>query len=265
MGTYLTHRPARGNITHPFGAGAATATSPSKHLGLDFGWGGGDEVFAARSGKVTSYSRAGAYGNRIIVDHGDGHETWYCHLDSALVRVGDTVTGGQQIGWMGATGNVTAKHLHFEVRINGNPVNPEAHLPTGNSTAGLEVTDMPLDNADIIKLFEGGIDTTNLGSGNARTMGQALSAIYFYGNLANKRQDELLAAVNETIRISNANWKILSDQPSTAFDVDKMAAVLAKAGLAVTADALAKALDVSLRDNFAAIPAAVVAGIKTAL
>lgn len=136
---YFQSRPARGRITHPFGAGAATPTSPASHLGQDYGWGGGDEIFAARGGIVRSYGRAGAYGNRLVVEHGQGRQTWYCHIREGgnVVSVGDEVGPGEHIAWMGDTGNVTAKHLHFEFRIDGVAVNPEPYFG-GITTAGVD-------------------------------------------------------------------------------------------------------------------------------
>jgi hypothetical protein len=145
---YLEVRPARGRITNPFGAPPATPTSPPSHLGQDYGWGGGDEIFAARGGLVTATSRVGSYGNRVVINHGGGRETWYCHIRDGgfLVSVGDVVNAGQQIAWMGATGNVTAKHLHFELRINGAAVNPEPYF-AGSGTAGGGTT--PIEEDDM--------------------------------------------------------------------------------------------------------------------
>lgn len=124
---YLTHRPAAGRVTEAFGPRPKpTPTSPPIHYGIDYGWGGGDGVYAARSGYVKSYGRDGSYGNKLVIDHGNGRETWYCHLASLApgLEVGDYVEGGQWVAVMGATGNVTAKHLHFEFRINRAAVDP---------------------------------------------------------------------------------------------------------------------------------------------
>lgn len=133
---YLGARPARGNITQGFGPRPLpTPTSPAIHYGQDYGWGGGDAIYAARGGTISSYGYVGSYGNRLVIDHGDGRQTWYCHLASAVATSG-TVTAGQQVAWMGATGNVTGKHLHFELRINGVANDPEPYF-AGASSAGL--------------------------------------------------------------------------------------------------------------------------------
>lgn len=154
MVAFLTHRPAAGTMLRGFGAPPATPTSPPAHLGQDYGWGGGDAIFAARAGRVASYGPAGAYGNRLILDHGDGFQTWYCHLSSRVAAVGAQVAGGVQVAVMGDTGNVTGKHLHFELRKAGVAVDP---APYFTSTAGGETN--PIDQEDtmpkLIKRIEG--------------------------------------------------------------------------------------------------------------
>ena len=77
---------------------------------------------------VTNASYQGAYGNLIKVDHGNGIETWYAHTSKMYVKVGEKVTAGQIIGAVGSTGNSTGAHLHFEIRINGQHVNPQNYL-----------------------------------------------------------------------------------------------------------------------------------------
>jgi murein DD-endopeptidase MepM/ murein hydrolase activator NlpD len=152
MSGYLSHRPSPGRITHQFGAPPATPTSPPAHLGQDYGWGNGYEVRAARAGRVTAAASAGAYGNRVIIDHGGGIQTWYCHLSRFLVRVGDQPAGGQDIGVKGATGNVTATHLHFELRIDGRAVDPEPYF-TATAPAGGGITPIG-DEIDMATLPE---------------------------------------------------------------------------------------------------------------
>ena len=84
----------------------------------------GAQVIAAAAGKVTTVAYSGARGYYIVVDHGNGYATLYQHLSRQDVRTGDMVTAGQQIGAVGETGISTAPHLHFEVHVNGTPVNP---------------------------------------------------------------------------------------------------------------------------------------------
>jgi hypothetical protein len=115
----LTARPSPGSINTGFGPRTGprpTSSSPAIHYGQDYGWGNGDTILAAADGVVVEVAMAGAYGRRTRIRHEDGYETWYCHQAQALVKVGDHVKAGQPIGVQGATGNVTAKHLHFEVR-----------------------------------------------------------------------------------------------------------------------------------------------------
>ncbi len=94
------------------------------HSGIDIGAPYGAPIYAAESGKVILASYYDGYGNCIIIDHGDGVSTLYAHCSSIIVKVGQYVSKGQIIGYVGSTGNSTGPHLHFEVRINGNPVNP---------------------------------------------------------------------------------------------------------------------------------------------
>jgi murein DD-endopeptidase MepM/ murein hydrolase activator NlpD len=97
-----------------------------RHLGVDLRMPKGSPVMAADSGTVTKAAYSGSYGNLIIINHGNGMQTYYSHCNTINVSVGQTVTKGDVIGTIGATGNATGYHLHFEVRINGvaqNPVN----------------------------------------------------------------------------------------------------------------------------------------------
>jgi murein DD-endopeptidase MepM/ murein hydrolase activator NlpD len=97
----------------------------SYHTGLDFNANSGDPILSVANGTVTSTGYDGAYGNKTVVTLDDGTEIWYCHQTSIYVSVGDRVNGGETIGTVGATGNVTGSHLHLEVRPGGGgPVDP---------------------------------------------------------------------------------------------------------------------------------------------
>jgi murein DD-endopeptidase MepM/ murein hydrolase activator NlpD len=97
----------------------------SYHTGLDFNANSGDPIFSVANGTVTSTGYDGAYGNKTVVTLDDGTEIWYCHQTQIYVSVGDRVNGGETIGTVGATGNVTGSHLHLEVRPGGGgPVDP---------------------------------------------------------------------------------------------------------------------------------------------
>jgi murein DD-endopeptidase MepM/ murein hydrolase activator NlpD len=120
---------ARGHyrLTAHFGQ-AGGYWSSGIHTGLDFAGKVGTYITAAASGTVVSTGYEGAYGNRVVVDHGNGYQTTYNHLSAISVSVGDKVTTGDLIGKLGGTGNVTGPHLHFEVTHNDKFVDPEAWL-----------------------------------------------------------------------------------------------------------------------------------------
>lgn len=113
-------------ITARFGE-AGPRWAAGVHTGLDFAAPAGTPVVASAGGRVTRAGHAGPYGRLVVVDHG-GMSTYYAHLSSVSVAVGDTVEAGQRLGAVGATGNATGPHLHFEVRSSGEPRDPEVFL-----------------------------------------------------------------------------------------------------------------------------------------
>jgi murein DD-endopeptidase MepM/ murein hydrolase activator NlpD len=115
------------DITATFGTGGSLWSSD--HTGLDFAAAYGSPVSSVAQGVVTEAAYAGAYGNRVIVTHPDGTETWYCHMDSFAVSEGESVEAGSQVGYLGMSGNTTGPHLHLEVRPSPDvPVDPYAAL-----------------------------------------------------------------------------------------------------------------------------------------
>ena len=94
------------------------------HSGVDIGAPMSSAIVAADSGKVIETAWRGGYGNVIMINHGNNTVTLYAHLSKFLVKAGDFVKKGQTIARSGSTGWSTGPHLHFEVRVNGNPVNP---------------------------------------------------------------------------------------------------------------------------------------------
>ncbi|MCG2842355.1 M23 family metallopeptidase [Sandaracinobacter sp. RS1-74] len=110
----------------PFNGGRAS------HTGLDMAGAHGEPIYAAAAGRVIRASRFSGYGNCIDIDHGHGIITRYAHLSSMNVSVGDKVGIGQKIGGMGSTGRSTGTHLHYEVRIDGQPVNPRPFIEASN-------------------------------------------------------------------------------------------------------------------------------------
>ncbi|MDQ3106759.1 MAG: M23 family metallopeptidase, partial [Actinomycetota bacterium] len=98
------------------------------HTGIDLTAGQGTPVKAADAGTVVVAGARGGYGTTVIIDHGNSLATLYGHLSRASVTEGATVARGQVIGAAGSTGYSTGPHLHFEVRVNGNPVDPLRYL-----------------------------------------------------------------------------------------------------------------------------------------
>ena len=99
------------------------------HKGIDMEAPPGTPVVATAAGVIKSCGRCGAYGNVIVIDHGNGYETAYAHLKECLGNKDERVQRGQEIGKVGTTGNATAPHLHYEVHENGVPVDPKPWLP----------------------------------------------------------------------------------------------------------------------------------------
>ena len=121
--------PVRGLVTSPFGA----RTSPygegrEMHPGIDISASFGSPVTAAGNGAVIFAGRDPGYGGVVIVAHGGQLDTLYGHLSALYVREGQSVRRGQAIGAVGATGRATGAHLHYEVRVNGAPVDPRRYL-----------------------------------------------------------------------------------------------------------------------------------------
>jgi murein DD-endopeptidase MepM/ murein hydrolase activator NlpD len=98
------------------------------HAGVDIGGACGQPIWAAEDGTVLSAGYNGGYGNTIVIDHGGGLATLYAHQSGFAVSAGQSVSRGQPIGSVGTTGWSTGCHLHFEVRVNGEPVDPVPYL-----------------------------------------------------------------------------------------------------------------------------------------
>ena len=125
-GIKLAVTPIEGRITSRYGV--SSSLRKSTHTGLDIAAVQGTDIHVIADGTVTSASYNGAYGNLVKVDHGNGVETWYAHTSKMLVKKGDTVKAGDIIAKVGSTGNSTGPHLHLEIRINGEHVNPQNYL-----------------------------------------------------------------------------------------------------------------------------------------
>lgn len=103
------------------------------HTGIDLRGDTGEPVRATATGKVTIAGRQGGYGNMVEISHGNGLATRFGHLSSIGVKVGQVVRIGEIVGNIGSTGFSTGPHLHYETRVNGQPVDPQKFLRAGAS------------------------------------------------------------------------------------------------------------------------------------
>jgi murein DD-endopeptidase MepM/ murein hydrolase activator NlpD len=115
--------PLSGPITSPFGMRWGTL-----HPGIDIGVPTGTPIHAAASGKVIWCGWMSGYGNLVMIDHGGGLASLYGHQSRIAASCGENVSQGQLIGYVGCTGFCTGPHLHFEIRLNGSPVDPLGYL-----------------------------------------------------------------------------------------------------------------------------------------
>ncbi|MFL5922306.1 MAG: murein hydrolase activator EnvC family protein [Gaiellaceae bacterium] len=115
--------PVNGPVTSPFGWRWGRM-----HEGIDIGAGEGTPIRAAAAGRVVYGGWMSGYGNLVAIDHGGGISTAYGHQSSIAVGLGQVVSQGQTIGYVGCTGHCFGPHLHFEVRVNGSPVDPLGYL-----------------------------------------------------------------------------------------------------------------------------------------
>jgi murein DD-endopeptidase MepM/ murein hydrolase activator NlpD len=115
--------PVKGKITSLFGPRWGR-----KHEGIDIAAPTGTDVFASMDGKVSFSGWEGGYGNLVIIDHGNGLQSYYGHNSKLLVKEGQTVSKGTHIADVGSTGNSTGPHSHFEIRKNGTAVNPYTYV-----------------------------------------------------------------------------------------------------------------------------------------
>jgi len=121
--------PVRGTLSSVFGVRTSPFTeTPVFHHGLDIVARTGTPVLASASGVVAKSGYEAQYGNVVVIDHGAGYRSVYAHMSSAGVEEGEFVNRGEELGKVGSTGRSTGPHLHYEVRVNGLPVNPARFL-----------------------------------------------------------------------------------------------------------------------------------------
>lgn len=116
--SYNTLSSLYGSRIHP------VTRKPNNHTGIDIPAPRNTNIYAAKSGVVTTSVKKGSYGNYVVISHSDGTSTLYAHMNKRAVSEGQTVKQGQVIGYVGTTGRSTGNHLHYEVRINGNRRDP---------------------------------------------------------------------------------------------------------------------------------------------
>jgi murein DD-endopeptidase MepM/ murein hydrolase activator NlpD len=132
MSSTPTIAPVRGILTSGFGTRSDPMThGPGLHQGVDIAAAAGQPVHAAADGLVMVAARTGGYGEAVFLAHGYGLSTRYGHLSEIDVRPGQRVHRGDVIGRVGSTGRSTGSHLHYEVRLDGAPVNPLAYILEG--------------------------------------------------------------------------------------------------------------------------------------
>jgi murein DD-endopeptidase MepM/ murein hydrolase activator NlpD len=128
-GTGQLMYPTIGPVTSNFGWRTHPILGTERfHSGIDFGADYGSLIYASEQGRVIYADWYGGYGNAVIVDHGNGMTTLYAHCSDLYVKDGDVVAKGQPIAAVGSTGFSTGPHLHFELRANGEPIDPAAYL-----------------------------------------------------------------------------------------------------------------------------------------
>ena len=126
-------------VTSPFGYRADPFLGRlALHPGVDLAEAYGAEIHAAAAGRVVHAGPAGGYGNMVEIDHGNGLATRYAHMSETLVEEGQQVDKGAVLGRLGSTGRSTGPHLHYEVRVDGEPVDPERYLRAGADLAAAE-------------------------------------------------------------------------------------------------------------------------------
>ena len=127
------------SVTSPFGYRADPFLGRlALHPGVDLAEAEGAEIHAAAAGRVAHAGPAGGYGIMVEIDHGNGLATRYAHMSEALVEEGQAVDKGAVLGKLGSTGRSTGPHLHYEVRVDGEPVDPELYLRAGADLAATE-------------------------------------------------------------------------------------------------------------------------------
>ena len=118
--------PVNGSVSSRFGSRGGSRSSV--HTGLDICTSSGTGIRPVAAGTVVYAGYKGSYGNLLIIDHGNGVQSYYAHCSALYVGAGQQVAAGSTVAAVGSTGNSTGPHLHLEIRINGTPVNPQNYI-----------------------------------------------------------------------------------------------------------------------------------------
>lgn len=128
-GIKLSVKPVSGIVTSRYGRRSSPGgIGSTNHKGLDIAAKLGTPIYAAAGGTVSFAGRKGSLGNLVIIDHGNGVQTYYGHCSKLNVSKGQKVNAGQKIAEVGKTGSATGYHLHLEIHIGGKAVNPQKYV-----------------------------------------------------------------------------------------------------------------------------------------
>ena len=156
-------KPVGGRISSGFGKRTDPLNSKKAvHEGVDIRGARGDRIVATASGKVIKAMKNGGYGNYVEIDHGNGYVTAYGHMQNYLVKQGERVKQGQVIGHVGSSGRSTGPHLHYEIRLNKKPIDPEKFMNVADMTLTNVADIAPTNVADIASTNVADIASTNV-------------------------------------------------------------------------------------------------------
>lgn len=208
--------PVSTNITSHFG------TRADNHGGMDVGVVRGTPIIATRSGTVLlvytgcvegDTSCGETYGNMVKIDHGDGIEAIYAHLNSVEVQEGDIIKQGELIGYSGNTGNSSGPHLHFEIRVNGIKVNPLEYVDPNNprpitnyscTTSNIENGTVAANQQAICKILLNSGFSNNAVAGMLTNI--AHEGMWLGNNLENCYEDGVRCAIYNDYGICDYGW-----------------------------------------------------------
>lgn len=205
----LLQSPVNGVMTSRFGPRNHPILKKTRlHAGVDWAAPVGTEIRAAAAGKVVKAGDGSGYGNLVVLAHPDGFETRYAHMQRFApgLKPGDIVQAGQAIGTVGLTGLTTGAHLHFELRQNGEPVDPMPWLTGGAAVAGSDAVEELV--AQIIKVESGNNATAKNPNSTATGLGQFVERTWL--QMMRRYRPELVASMTTAEVLALRNDPTLS-------------------------------------------------------